>query len=173
MKNLTKHLEESLRIGLNDSPELNIEDIHIIYRIDLSDQYMFLDIHEVNDLENHGGIARIFADNKSCRSLMYNGGNIPGKYKLVEEDGYMYENYNKSDIRLLFFPDTKDRFYGIFDNIYAKGGEGAKITINDICNILNIPSITNMISNYEFTSVTVQTLQNILNNINKYSETDK
>lgn len=162
-------LEEGLRIKIDDTPEPeNLEDINRLYRIDIFDGQLYLDVHEVSGLVDKNGV--VFLNN--CHSITYEGGQIPGKYEYKEDERFLYAEYDrKHRIRFLLFPERKTNFYNVVELIFASAHTGRltyQLKLEDICRELNIDGIVNILNSGFPKELTVKTPTNILENIYKF-----
>ena len=165
---------ESLRIGINDVPEPeNLEDTTRLYRIDIFNYELYLDVHEVSGLAEKDGY--VILNRNNCHSITYDGGQIPGKYTYItnmKNERFMYEEYDRNHkIRFLLFPEHKTDFYNVVELIFANAHTGRltyQLKLEDICKKLNIDSIVNMLNAGFPKDLIVKTPTNILENIYKF-----
>lgn len=168
MKQLSKHLQESLRIKIDDEPEYDIESTDTLYRVDITKDCIYVDIHNVKGLLIHKTSVTV----KGAISIACSA-KIDGDFEYVPEDNYMFSYIrNNEQLRLIFLPEAKDKFYNLFDPIYSFG-HGLKIVIDDVCELLGIDSITKMLQDWTNYALTINSIDDVLDTIHKYENNDK
>lgn len=164
MKSLKHTIQESLRLKIDDKPEIDFSEASEIYRLTIIDGKIYIDIHTTDNITEYNNTLDIAGNNKSlfCDAIHQ------GVYDYIFPH-IAYKTHKNDGITIIMDPTLKDLFKNVSDILYKTGYEQS-LYIND--KILDLfkdyDQIYNILDMYSGKALTVGSWESILDGIQKH-----
>ena len=163
MKSLKNTLQESLRIKIDDKPEIDFSEASEIYRLTITREKIFIDIHVTDRITEYDNKLEIAGKNESlfCDAVHR------GTYDHIFP--HIVCKTDRFGTTIIMDPTLKDLFKSVADILYKTGYENI-IHIDD--KILDLfkdyDRIYNTLKLYSNNALTVGSWESILDGIQKH-----